>query len=149
VADVDPLREELLRPPAAGWRPNPGDVLIGEVVELGEREGFAGVRYPLVTVRTEAGEHVAVHGFHTVLRDELARAQPRVGDTLGVAYHGLVEKGDSKYELYRMKVVPTDASDPSRGEPDWAAIAADAAGEREQLGEPVDFEPASDDDIPF
>jgi hypothetical protein len=37
VSAVDPLRDELLRPPAEGWRPSPGDVLIGEITAIEER----------------------------------------------------------------------------------------------------------------
>jgi exosome complex RNA-binding protein Rrp4 len=43
----DPLREQLLRPPAEAWRPEPGDVVIGEVVEVSERRGFAERPYPV------------------------------------------------------------------------------------------------------
>jgi hypothetical protein len=137
----DPLRDELLRPPAEAWRPDPGDVLVGEVVELDEREGFAGVRYPVVTVRTDVGEYVAFHAFHTVARDELARWEPKIGERLGVAYHGLVEKGESSYELYRMKVVREHDVAVAGAEPDWAAI----GGQAEELGRPED----EDGQIPF
>jgi hypothetical protein len=144
VPAVDPLREELLRPPAEGWRPSPGDVLIGEVTAIEERRGFAERPYPVVTVRTDEGEFVALHAFHTVAKDELAKLQPRVGDRFGVAYLGLVRKeDDSRYELYRMKVVRED--DAARGEPDWAAIAAEAA---EEVGARVE-EMSPEDDIPF
>jgi hypothetical protein len=102
-----------------------------------------------VTVRTDEGEFVAFHAFHTVAKEELAKLQPRVGDRFGVAYLGLVQKDDSRYELYRMKVVSTEGDERAGGEPDWEAIAADAAGERGQLVEPVEVEQASDDDIPF
>jgi hypothetical protein len=143
----DPLRDELLRPPAEGWRPDPGDVLIGDVTAIDEGRGFAERPYPVVTVRTDEGEFVAFHAFHTVAREELGKLEPKVGDRLGVSYLGLVRKGDdSCYELYRMKLVPAGGD---VAEPDWAAIAADAAAERGQLVEPVELEQASDDDIPF
>jgi hypothetical protein len=76
VSADDPLRDELLRPTAPGWRPEPGDVLIGEVAGLDERPGFAGEVYPIVTVHCEDGSYVAVHAFHTVLRGELERQAP-------------------------------------------------------------------------
>jgi len=146
---ADPLRDELLRPPAEGWRPKPGDVLIGEVVALAEREGFAGLRYPVVEVKTDEGDYVAIHAFHVVLRDELERQRPKVGDRLGVAYHGLVEKGESRYELYRVKVVRIDEHDPARAEPDWDAIRRDAEAEASRVAAPVVDETGADDQIPF
>jgi hypothetical protein len=73
VSAVDPLREELLRPPAEGWRPSPGDVLIGEITAIEERRGFAERPYPVVTVRTDEGEFVAFHAFHTVAKDGTRR----------------------------------------------------------------------------
>lgn len=59
--------------------PEAGDVLIGIVVDVAERTGFAGDRYPVLTVRTEEGDELAVHAFHTVLKDELARLEPKIG----------------------------------------------------------------------
>jgi hypothetical protein len=154
VAD-DPLREQLLRPPAEAWRPEPGDLVIGEVVELGERRGFAERPYPVVIVRTEAGEYVAVHAFHTVLKEELAKLEPRAGDRLGVAYHGLVEKGESRYELYRVALERAGGEERA---PDWEAIARDAAAERDVAAVPANArepeplippESSGDDEIPF
>lgn len=145
----DPLREQLLRPSAEAWRPEPGDVVIGEVVEVQERRGFAERPYPVVTVRTEANEYVAVHGFHTVLKEELAKLAPRPGDRLGVAYHGLVEKNESRYELYRVALERAGADQP---EPDWDAIARDAAEEHATVAPepaPSPVEPPDDDEIPF
>jgi hypothetical protein len=152
---VDPLRDELLRPPAEAWRPAKGEVLIGEVVALDEREGFAGVRYPIVSVKTDAGEYVAIHCFHKVLRDELARWEPRVGERLGVAYHGRVDKGESQYELYRVKVVRGDGT--AGGEPDWEAIRRGAEAEHGEqaveephgAGVPEQTSLEDDDSIPF
>jgi hypothetical protein len=144
----DPLREQLLRPPAEAWRPEPGDVAIGEVVEVQERRGFAERPYPVVTLRTEANEYVAVHAFHTVLREELAKLEPKAGDRVGVAYHGLVEKGESRYELYRVALERPGGEQP---EPDWDAIAHEAAEERDVAAPtlaPSPVEPP-DDEIPF
>lgn len=106
---VDRLRDELLREPAPAWRPQRGDVLIGEVVAIDERRGFAERLYPIVTVlENETGKEVAFHAFHTVAKDEILRLEPKVGDTIGIAYLGLVEKEDSRYELYRVKVIRKD-----------------------------------------
>lgn len=134
------LRDELSRFPVP-WRPAPGDMLIGTVVDVGERTGFAGDRYPTVTVRTEEGDDVIFHAFHTVAKDELARQRPRAGERIGIAYHGRdPEKG---YERYRLKVV----RDQDLGEPDWAAIRHDADQEHAVARE--QDAPSADDEIPF
>jgi hypothetical protein len=123
----DALRDELLREPAPGWRPEPGDVLIGRVIGFDERPGFAGVMYPIIEVERDDGERVAVHAFHTVLRDELARHKPKRGDRLGIAYHGerRTGDGDNTYQLYRVRVV--------RNETDAAEL---TAVDVEAIGEP-------------
>jgi hypothetical protein len=41
------------------------------------------------------------------VKDELAKLEPKIGETVGVAYHGRSEPrgaGDSGYERYRVKV---------------------------------------------
>jgi hypothetical protein len=137
---VDPLREELLQPHAPAWQPNPGEVLIGEIVDLDERTGFAGGRYTVVIVKTDEGERWAFHAFHAVAAAELEKQQPAVGDRFGVAYHGLVRKGDQRYESYRLRVVKGP-------DPDWAAIRAEAEQAQEAAVE-SGTEP-DEDDIPF
>jgi hypothetical protein len=71
---------------AEGWRPNPGDVAEGKVTEISEYDGGYG-SYPVVTIETDEGK-VALHAFHTVLRNELARLNVQVGEPLAVLYAG-------------------------------------------------------------
>lgn len=95
-----------------GWRPAVGDTLIGTVTEVSTRESEFGGAYPLVVVATEDGDEVAIHGFHAVLKNELARLRPKEGDKMGVKYHGKDDKGG--YERYRVII--------ERAEPDeWSA----------------------------
>ncbi len=144
---VDRLREDLLREPAPAWRPQRGDVLIGEVVALDERRGFAERLYPIVTILdNETGHELAFHAFHTVAKNEIEKLAPKVGDTIGVAYLGLVEKEDSRYELYRVRVIRKDAV---AAQFDAAALAAPEP-EAQPVVEPM-VEPAQldDDSLPF
>lgn len=69
------------------WRPDPGEKIAGKVVAvvMGPDMGYGS--YPIVTLETSGGER-AIHAFHTVLRTELARRRPRVGDPLEVTYQG-------------------------------------------------------------
>jgi hypothetical protein len=85
------LADELGRDYASAWRPNPGDILVGEIVDLSEREGFDGELYPIVTVRKTDGVELAFHAFHTVAQNELARLRPSVGTEIGIRYKGLVK----------------------------------------------------------
>ncbi len=106
------------------WKPEVGDKLVGEVIELDTRDSGFG-EYPLVGVLTEDGREVTWHAFHTVAKSELARKRPKVGDLIGVVYQGKLNGKD--YESYRIVVEsrePTEAT-----VPDWDAIAADAGAE--------------------
>jgi hypothetical protein len=85
-----------------------------------------------VTIRSDDGEF-AVHCFHEVLANELARIAPKVGDRIGIKYSG--KDRDGGYHRYRARGegagafrwsefgdtddVSTDFADPSAGgEPD-------------------------------
>ena len=85
-----------------GWRPEPGDKLIGVVIGLGSRVGEYG-EYPIVSVRTDDGQDFAFHAFHTVARGELETLQPKLGDRIGIAYHG--PHPTKGYERYRIVIV--------------------------------------------
>ena len=143
------IEQQLDRVNAAAWKPEPGDKLVGEVVELGERDGGYGT-YPIVVIEPEGGEPSAVHAFHDVLRNELARVAPRIGDVMAIRYDGK-QAGERGYHRY--KVVSGRASafnwdkfgDVSHPEPDVAiepagtspSIANQAA---ERFGDDVPWE---------
>jgi hypothetical protein len=130
------LQQRLDHYPEA-WRPDPGDKVVGEIIELDMLESKFGGSYPLVVIETEDNRQVALHGFHTVFKSELARQCPKVGDRIGVAYHGRDEKAG--YERYRVVVERTE---PQSNAIDWQAVDADA---RAELG---DAPPLSDADAP-
>jgi hypothetical protein len=94
------IGDALDRDFAQAWRPSPGDKLVGEVVEISSREGAYG-EYPIVTLRTDTGDW-AIHAFHEVLGNELARVAPKIGDRIGVKYSGKdPEKGYHRYRVRR------------------------------------------------
>ena len=70
---------------AQSWKPAPGGEVEGVVVGLNNRvienhpDG-----YPIVTIRQENGEDIAVHGVHQVLKDEITKRNLRVGDQFGL-----------------------------------------------------------------
>ena len=101
---------------APGWRPEPGSTVTGEVVsvDLGENKWGS---YPIVTVVQDDGEKIAIHGFHTVLRNALERARPMPGARMAVRYVGLVtedKKGkalETDYHGYQVRMLDQTADD--------------------------------------
>ena len=131
---------------AEAWKPEPGDKLIGTVVDLDERDSAYGDEpYPIVTVQDDDGNELAFHAFHTVARNELAKQRPAIGDRIGIAYHG--KKNGKNYESYRV-IVDRPDSEPKTIDWDKHVTADD---EPEQDGEPEDDETpkSASDDIPF
>lgn len=117
--------EDRLDKPTTAWKPAPGDKIIGTVLELDTLESKFSGSYPLVVIETDDGEGNAIHAFHTVLRSELARKRPAIGDRLGIKYFGRDEDGG--YEMYR---VILDRKEPdARAAVDWDDVAAGAAHE--------------------
>jgi hypothetical protein len=129
---------------AEAWRPDPGDKLIGEVIELSQRDGAYGV-YPIITLKQSDGVELAFHAFHTVAQSRLASARPHVGERVAVKYLGLNNSGDRPYHDYRVAVDGPAAAF------NWGAFSdSDAAGEVEpDIPTSYDDESATDDDIPF
>ena len=112
--------------PARGWRPEVGDKLRGTVVDIDTATSNFGNHedYPLLTIETEDGEMVAVHGFHHVLKGELAKRRPEVGDQIAIRYHGVPE--GKPYELYTVRVKKDRPAAPAVN---WDQMAADAEDE--------------------
>lgn len=125
---------------AEGWRPEVGDKVIGTIVELDETDGGFGT-YPVVTILTDEGDEVAVHGFHTVLKNELAKKRPKVGDRIGISYGGKA-KGKS-YERYRV-ILEQD-----RSELDWERIESESQADLERETGTSARPETDDDDVPF
>jgi hypothetical protein len=103
------LEDRLEQGLPSAWRPDQEDpdTLIGEVVEIEVGESEYG-RYPILVVRKDDNEEKAVHGFHSVLQNELLKHKPQVGERVGIKYLGDVPtKPGSRfksYKGYRVKV---------------------------------------------
>lgn len=119
------------------WRPEPGEKLVGRVVELSEILGQYGV-YPLVVLRTKDGSERAVHCFHSVIKAEIGRQKPAVGDMIAIKFLGKIDGKD--YESYKVRVVhcfpatdlassPVPIPEPPRLGLNFDQIAADAERE--------------------
>ncbi len=141
---------------ATGWRPKAGDEVAGKVIDITATDGGYGV-YPIVTLEVEGGGEVAIHAFHTVLRRELARRRPKIGDKLDITYLGKRDgkPGTQGYDAYRVKsdkdVVGYDWD--SELSPEERANAApvepDVPIANDDLPEPVSMEPDTEGDVPF
>jgi hypothetical protein len=123
------LHDRLARDPQ-GWRPQPGDSLVGTLIDVEERESDYGGVYPMLIIETDDGDEVAVHCFHTVLKNEVARQKPASGDRIGIRYKGRV--GDAKYESYRVVVEKANGETVA---PDWDRMVADTDAELDGLTE--------------
>jgi hypothetical protein len=146
------LEDRLESGLASAWRPDQEDpdVIIGEVTEI----SFASSDYepyPLIVIRQEDGTEKAVHAFHTVLKNELLRQKPNIGERIGIKYLGeQPTKPGSKFKSfigYRVKV------DRKAGTFDWNQVGQPSADvDPYQQPEPAAVtvpEGAGDDDIPF
>lgn len=100
TADADML-DELDQEPviAEAWIPeNEGDTIIGIVESVSTREGEHG-DYTIVTIQTDDGELLAVHGFGMVLAGHLDKDRPQTGDRYAIRYAG--ERGSKNGRTYK------------------------------------------------
>lgn len=144
--------EELLDMESEAWMPEPGDTIVGTIIDVGSNDAGYGI-YPILTVEREDGTVNSVHAFHTVLKSEVANRQPRAGDRVGIKYLGKVKTKGGKGEYEAYKVRWEIRHEPA---PDWEAMAEDAEEERkyitkdaEQVAQQAEPGGAQDDDIPF
>jgi len=93
-----------------GWRPAPGDVVLGVLVEISEAESEFGI-YPLLTIEEPDGNLVNVHAFHAVLKNNLQRKLDHgtltEGDDIAISYRGQgpATAGRNGPYLYNVQVV--------------------------------------------
>lgn len=90
-------RPDMNTADAEGWRPEPGDLIIGVVDDIDV--GWSDFRgdYPILTIRAgdgtksanvAPGQSVKLHCFHDVLYSRIMTLRPEPGETVGVQFHG-------------------------------------------------------------
>lgn len=93
---------------AEGWRPNEGDRVVGRVVDVDSGwSDYTSSNYPIITVHDEeTDKDVALHCFHHVLKKEVLKYKPQIGERIGVVYKGKVDSKDGlrKIATYVVKV---------------------------------------------
>ncbi len=134
------LTEALDREFPEAWRPDPGDKLVGTLVDVSEYDGGYGA-YPVLVIRGDDGAEHAWHAMHSVARGEVGRLQPRIGERLGVKYLGKqISKSGVSYNGWRV------AGDRKPGDViDLSAYAHDDDGPAPDVPVPSDAPPA---DVP-
>lgn len=106
------LSEALDRPEAEGWRPSVGEKLTGILVDIDTSDAGGYGAYPLLTIRKPSGQEVAVHCFHTTLKNRvesmLASGKLTEGSRVGIVYLGEVggKPGTQPFHLYKLVVRP-------------------------------------------
>lgn len=81
---------------AVAWRPAPGDNLTGAVAHRDLRTTEYGT-YPVLYIATESdGPLVAVHAFHTTLKEGLKELAPQRGTFVSITYVGEKDSGKRK-----------------------------------------------------
>lgn len=105
---MDPeLQKQINIRSARGWRPAPGETVIGTVAAITSRESEYG-RYPVITLAADTDDpetvnYVAVNAFHSILKNGLYEIKPKVGSRLAVTYHGKItpeKAGANPYHSY-------------------------------------------------
>src|SRR5580765_3085478 len=98
---TDDLLARLDAPSAEAWIPEAeGDTLVGRVVARSSRDAGYGP-YPILTVRTDAGETWAFHATGTVLEGKVEELDPRPGGRLAVRFDGTkTSKSGSAYKAW-------------------------------------------------
>lgn len=93
---------------AEGWRPEPGDVLIGKVAEIDSGwSDYTNDYYPIVTITPEGGgDNVAVHCFHQTLKSKMVSLRPNIGARIGIKFEGKQKSKDGRRDVavYVVKV---------------------------------------------
>lgn len=122
---------------STSWKPQPGDSITGRIEDISEHDAGYGT-YPILELATDAGT-VSVHCFHDVLKNELARLAPDIGDTLTITYQGKhLEKGYHRYRVRDGDGVGHGINWSRYGSPDTQPLKPEPGAGQE-----------GDDDIPF
>jgi hypothetical protein len=103
------LQDQINIRSARGWRPEPGQTIVGTVKHISARESEYG-KYPVVTLAAdtddpEAVDYVAINAFHSTLKRGLYEVKPQAGTRLAVTYHGKVEPAKAGANAYHSYTV--------------------------------------------
>jgi hypothetical protein len=152
------MSNEMNLEQAEGWKPEVGDVVVGTVVDLArQRSEYTGDLYPIITVQRDDGTLVAIHCFHTVLRNRMIELQPQIGETIGVKYISETEEVKEKGKKTRNKPAIYNVRVKGRSADIWGGMQVShdmpVNGTSDIPADASDFTPdvaaQEDEDIPF
>lgn len=125
--EAQDFREQMERweaEPPTVWKPDPGGLLLGPILDIDGRTTAHSKRpndCPVLTVRNEEDETVYEWwAFHDVAKRELAKLKPRTGERIAVRYLGRHEAG---YYMYKIRMDRQGG-----GTFNWGAVEPDPAG---------------------
>lgn len=129
--------------PAESWKPKPGDVIEGTLVEYQQADTAYGLTW-IAHVQVDATAHhgayvAAVWLSHKVLREAFAKQRPRPGERLGIRRLSDAADADGKTK-YARYVLIVDRPGENPAGPNWDAL----AGEEQH-----DSRTGAEDDVPF
>ena len=127
---------------APAWRPDQDHpkTIVGTIVDIDQGQSEYQGAYPILTIAVEdpgkfaidSGNELAVHGFHSVLRNELIKKKPNIGERIGIIFGGEVEtKPGSRFKSYLKYTVKVDRAS---ADFNWDSLGADP--------DPTDVNPA-------
>lgn len=100
---------------AQAWRPEPNDILTGEVVGVRVGKSTEYAEYPVIVYNTTDG-YRAFHVFHGVARDRMGELKPKKGDKHTIQYLGtrvgntpIVRNGKEEDNVYHAYYIESDA----------------------------------------
>lgn len=102
--------EELLDIDSVAWKPedekSPSPArIIGELIERTTMPGDKYGPYPLLVILPDGTDTAwAVHAFGTVIKGEIAKQDPQVGDKVGIKFLGTPAGKD--YKMYKLVTIP-------------------------------------------
>lgn len=80
------------------------DGIQGRLVYRGSVESDYGNDVPMLEIEQADGEVWSVRAYHTVLRNQIEKADPAVGDTVAIKYFGLKSGKGDDYHNYKVVV---------------------------------------------
>lgn len=146
------LEDRFQGDPPSPWRPDQddADTIIGVVTGIDRADGDWGP-YPIVFIRQDNGTEKSVHAFRSVLKSELQKKQPQIGERIGIKYLGEVKGANRSYIGYRVELERANGATF-----DWNSLGnaplEDSIGRvvYDEKQDPVTVPAeAGDDDLPF
>lgn len=104
--------DDLLDAESQTWKPDTeGDTVKGKLIDRGEWTGDYGTS-PTLTIQTDAGDIYVVFCSSGVLKSNVERQNPQIGDEVGIRYLGEAEgKSGRTYKNFKFVVVRSAANE--------------------------------------